>query len=130
MLKKILLSAAVITFGLTGQAAYAQQGQFQRIELEKVELPGTQYNVVLVLADIPAGFTVDRHTHPGVEAGYVLQGDGDFIVEGQPDRHLKTGDHFKIGGPTPHIFRAGPATKILVTYVVDKTKPLASPAPK
>jgi quercetin dioxygenase-like cupin family protein len=125
---KNALAAAVLVVGLTGQAAYAQQ--FQRTELEKIELPGTQYNVVLVLVDIPAGFTVDRHTHPGVETGYILQGEADFLIEGQPDRRLKTGDHFNIGGPIPHSVRAGPATKVLVTYIVDKTKPLASPAPK
>jgi quercetin dioxygenase-like cupin family protein len=129
MFKKTFLAAAVLTFGLTGQAAYAQQGQFQRIELEKVELPGTQYNVVLMIVDIPAGFNVDRHSHPGVEAGYVLQGEAVLFVEGQPDKPLKTGDHFNIAG-LPHSVRSGPATKVLVTYVVDKTKPMASPAPK
>ena len=130
MFKKTVLAAAILTFGLTGQAGYAQQAQFQRTELEKIDLPGTQYNVVLVLVDVPAGFTVDRHTHPGVETGYILQGEADFIAEGQPDRRLKTGDHFKLGEAIPHIVRAGPATKILVTYIVDKNKPLASPAPR
>ena len=76
-----------------------------------------------------AGFTVDRHTHPGVETGYILQGEADFMVEGQPDKRLKAGDHFNIAG-LPHSVRAGPATKVVVTYVVDKTKPLASPAPR
>jgi quercetin dioxygenase-like cupin family protein len=127
MFKRTFLAAAILTFGLTGQAAYAQQ--FQRTELEKVDLPGTQYNVVLMLVDIPAGFTVDRHTHPGVEAGYVLQGEAVLSVEGQPDKPLKAGDHFNIAG-LPHSVRAGPASKVLVTYIVDKTKPLASPAPR
>jgi quercetin dioxygenase-like cupin family protein len=114
--KIIFLCAAVVMLGLTGQAANGQQAQFQRIELEKIDLPGTQYNVVLVVADIPASVTVDGHTHPGIETGYVLQGEADFLVEGQPDRRLKTGDHFKIGGEaTPHSVRAGPATKILIT---------------
>ena len=127
MFKRTFLAAAILTLGLTAQAAYAQQ--FQRTELEKVDLPGTQYSVVLVLVDIPAGFTVDRHTHPGVETGYVLQGEADFMVEGRPDKRLKAGDHFNIAG-LPHSVRAGPATKVVVTYVVDKTKPLASPAPE
>jgi quercetin dioxygenase-like cupin family protein len=129
MFKQTFLAAAILTFGLAGQAAYAQQAQLQRTELEKVDLPGTQYNVVLMLVDIPAGFVVDRHTHPGVETGYVLQGEADFMVEGQPDKRLKAGDHFNIAG-LPHSVRAGPATKVLVTYIVDKTKPLASPAPR
>ena len=129
MFKQTFLAAAILTFGLAGQAAYAQQAQLQRTELEKVDLPGTQYNVVLMLVDIPAGFVVDRHTHPGVETGYVLQGEAVLSVEGQPDKPLKTGDHFNIAG-LPHSVRSGPATKVLVTYVVDKTKPIASPAPK
>ena len=36
MFKQTFLAAAILTFGLAGQAAYAQQAQLQRTELEKV----------------------------------------------------------------------------------------------
>lgn len=129
MSQRIFLCVAAVMFGLAGHMSYAQQAQFQRTELEKIDLPGTQFSVVLMLVDIPAGFTVDRHTHPGVEAGYIMQGEADFMVDGQPDRHVKTGDHFTIAG-NAHSVHATQPTKVLVTYVVDKSKPLASPAPK
>jgi quercetin dioxygenase-like cupin family protein len=129
MFSNRVLACAILAMGLTIDAAFAQT-EFQRKELERIDVPGTQYNAVLVLVDVPGGFTVDRHTHPGIETAYILQGEVDVFVEGQPDRHLKVGETFKLGEGIPHIVRAGPPTRIPVTYVVDKNKPLASPAPK
>src|SRR5262245_22350911 len=103
MWTKVLLCTALLAFSLTGQqAAHAQQPQFKRTELQKVAVPGTKYNAVLVLVEVPANFTVDRHTHPGIETGMVLEGEADFIIEGRPDRRMKAGDHFEIGEATPH----------------------------
>jgi quercetin dioxygenase-like cupin family protein len=91
-------------------------------------MPG--YVTVLVEAEIEAGVTVARHTHPGIESAYVLEGGFELPIEGQPTRTLKAGDAFQVPPVTPHAGgRPGSAkTRILVTYVVEKGKPLASPA--
>jgi quercetin dioxygenase-like cupin family protein len=85
---------------------------------------------VLVEATIEAGVKVGRHTHPGVESAFVLEGGFKLPIQGQPTKSLKAGDGFQIPPETPHAGgEAGSAkSRILITYVVEKGKPLASPA--
>ena len=88
------------------------------------------YTTLLVEAIIEPGVTVARHTHPGVESAYVLEGGFELPIQGQATRMIKKGDGFHIPPETPHAGgKAGDAKSvILVTYVVEKGKPLASPA--
>ena len=65
---------------------------------------------------------VPRHTHPGIESSYVLEGGFELPIQGQPIRMLKAGDGFQIPPETPH---AGgkpgdKKTRIAITYVVEK----------
>jgi quercetin dioxygenase-like cupin family protein len=91
-------------------------------------MPG--YVTLLVEAEIEAGVAVGRHTHPGVESAYALEGGFELPIEGQPTRTLKPGDGFQIPPATPHAGGTPGSAKsrILITYVVEKGKPLASPA--
>src|SRR5665811_1469577 len=52
--------------------------------------------------EIDAGVTIGRHTHPGIESSYVLEGGFELPVQGQPTRMLKAGDGFQIPVETPH----------------------------
>lgn len=98
--------------------------------LSQMEGPAPGYVTLLVEAEIEAGVAVARHTHPGVESAYVLEGGFELPVEGQQTRTLKPGDGFQIPPATPHAGgKPGTAkSRILITYVVEKGKPLASPA--
>jgi quercetin dioxygenase-like cupin family protein len=92
-------------------------------------MPG--YTTINMQVEIDAGVTVPRHTHPGIESSYVLEGGFELPIQGQPTRMLKAGDGFQIPPETPH---AGgkpgdKKSKIQITYVVEKGKPLVSPAP-
>jgi quercetin dioxygenase-like cupin family protein len=92
-------------------------------------MPGTNYETVIGLAEIAPNVSVGRHTHPGPESGYVLEGDLTLLVEGQPPLALKAGDSYKVPPVASHDARAGDKrAKVLVTYVVEKGKPLASSA--
>jgi quercetin dioxygenase-like cupin family protein len=129
MRKLVLVGLGVVALGVAGAAA--QQEALKRTPLQKVEFPSDPWVTQTMLVEIAAGATVPRHTHPGIEVTYVMEGEGDLMVQGQPDRHLKAGDSFNVPAGVPHSARntgSGPE-KLLVTYVVDKTKPLASPAP-
>jgi quercetin dioxygenase-like cupin family protein len=86
MIKKILLGLTVVAFA---GAAFAQG--IKRTPLQKAEFPDG-YNTVSGIAEIPVGGSAGRHTHPGVEMGYLLEGEADLLVEGKPDQHLKAGD--------------------------------------
>jgi quercetin dioxygenase-like cupin family protein len=129
MIKKILLGLTVVAFVCAG-AAVAQQGGIKRTPLQKVEFPDG-YNTVSGIAEIGPGGSAGRHTHPGIETGYLLEGEADLIVEGKPDLHLKAGDSYSIPAGVVHDAKVhgDKALKVLAVYVVDKTKPLASPAP-
>ena len=85
---------------------------------------------MLVEAEIAAGVAVGRHTHPGIESAYVLEGGFELPIQGMETRMLKAGDAFQVPPNTPHAGgKAGTAkTRVLITYVVEKGKPLASPA--
>lgn len=98
--------------------------------LSQTDGPTPGYVTVLVEAVIDAGVPVGRHTHPGVESAFVLEGGFELPIEGQATRMLKAGDGFQIPPNTPHAGgKAGTAkTRVLITYVVEKGKPLASPA--
>jgi quercetin dioxygenase-like cupin family protein len=129
MIRNFLLGLTVVAFACAG-VALAQQGGIKRTPLQKAEFPDG-YNTVSGIAEIPAGGNAGRHTHPGVEMGYLLEGEADLIVEGKPDQHLKAGDSYSIPAGTVHDAKVhgDKALKVLGVYVVDKTRPLASPAP-
>jgi quercetin dioxygenase-like cupin family protein len=101
--------------------------------LSQIDGPAAGYVTVLVEATLEPGVTVGRHTHPGIESAYVLEAPTsgfELPVQGQQTRIVKVGDGFQIPPETPH---AGGKpvtgkTRILITYVVEKGKPLASPA--
>jgi len=104
---------------------------FTRKILSQMDGPMPGYVTLVVEVSIDAGTLVPRHTHPGIESGYIVSGGIDLPVQGQPTRALKPGDGFQIPVETPHAgAKNGDAKTVVVsTYVVEKGKPLASPAP-
>ena len=98
--------------------------------LSQFDGPVPGYVTMSVEAEIEAGATVARHTHPGIESGYVIEGGLELPIDGQPTRALKPGDAFLVPAGTPHAGgKSGDKkTRIALTYVVEKDKPLASPA--
>lgn len=99
--------------------------------LSQTEGPAPGYVTVLVEAEIEAGVTVGRHTHPGIESAYVVEASNfELPIEGQTTRMLKTGDAFQVPANTPHAGGKPTTSKsrLIITYVVEKGKPLASPA--
>jgi quercetin dioxygenase-like cupin family protein len=128
MIKKLMLGLAIVAFGFAG-VAMAQQSGIKRTPLQKVDFPDG-YNVITAIAEVPAGGSSGRHTHPGVETGYVLEGELELDIDGKPPAKLKAGDSYQIPAGAIHDAKAGDKPfKVLGIYIVDKTKPLATPAP-
>ena len=130
MRKTLLIGLAVVTAVAATSIAMAQQGGIKRTPLQKVEFP-KGYNTITGIAEIQPGGTAGRHTHPGIETGYILEGEADLVIDGQPDKHLKAGDSYAIPAGVVHDAKVhgDKALKVLGIYIVDKTKPLATPAP-
>jgi quercetin dioxygenase-like cupin family protein len=97
--------------------------------LSQTDGPMPGYVTIIVEAEIEAGVVVGRHTHPGIESGYVIEGGFELPIEGQPAKVLKPGDGFQVPANTPHAGgKSGDKlTRLTSTYVVEKGKPLASP---
>jgi quercetin dioxygenase-like cupin family protein len=111
-------------------AVAAQQPAFKRTVLQQADLSMPGREVVQAVADFDPMATPGRHTHPGEEIGYVLE--GTFLVEqdGKAPVTLKAGGTFLIPAGTIHnaTNTGAGAGKILATYIVEKGKPLATPA--
>lgn len=107
----------------------AQQPGFKRVELQRKDLAGiTGREVVQARAEFDPGASIGKHTHPGEEFGYILEGTLEFEVAGRPNAKVKAGETFFIPPETIHAAKnvgGGPA-KVLATYVVEKGKPLAT----
>ena len=92
-------------------------------------MPGTNYETVIGIAEIAPGVNIGRHTHPGAESGYLLDGDMTLIVANQPDKPLKAGESYQVPVGAVHDARSGEkGARVIATYVVEKGKPLAAPA--
>ena len=98
--------------------------------LAQMDGPVPGYVTINAEVEIEPGVLVARHTHPGIESGYLLEGGIDLPIQGQPTRTLKPGDGFQVPAETPHAGakNGDKKTVLAVTYVVEKGKPLASPA--
>ena len=113
----------------SAQTAPAATPGVTRKILSQLDGPAPGYTTVLAEATIEAGVSVARHTHPGIESAYVLEGGLEVPIQGQETRVVKAGEGFQVPPETPHAGGkpAEARTRILVTYVVEKGKPLASP---
>ncbi|HSU44725.1 MAG TPA: cupin domain-containing protein [Casimicrobiaceae bacterium] len=125
---------AVVTLALS-LPVLAQQGSaaapIKRTLLQKVDVPGSSnYETVTGVAEIAPNVNIGRHTHPGAETGYVIEGTMTLLVEGKPPLTLNAGDSYQIPVNAVHDARSGDKTvKVLAVYIVEKGKPLASSAP-
>jgi len=111
--------------------APASAQEFKRSVLQRADVPqGAAYETVLGTAEIPPKGTTGRHTHPGVELLVVIQGEMDVLIEGEAPKRLKAGDSLAIpSGKVHDVHTMGEVpAKVVVTWMVEKGKPIASPA--
>jgi quercetin dioxygenase-like cupin family protein len=138
MLMKILVAAALATLAMADVGVAQQQlptmtqqtATIKRTPLQKFDVPGTNYETVIGMAEIVPNVIIGRHTHPGPESGFMLEGEMELLVEGQPARTVKAGESYQVPPGAIHDAKTGAnGAKVIATYVVERGKPLASPAP-
>jgi quercetin dioxygenase-like cupin family protein len=121
-------ASGFLATGAEAQNAAATPG-LKRTILKQTDGPVAGYVVVDVRVDIEPNATIARHTHPGVESSYVVEGGLELTVDGEGTSTYAAGEGFQVPTAVPHSGKNGPAkTVISVTFVVEKGKPLASPA--
>ncbi|ACL59329.1 cupin domain-containing protein [Methylobacterium nodulans] len=123
-------TAGFLATDASAQSPPSPTSGVRRKVLSQVEGPTPGYVTIIVEAEVDPGVLVARHTHPGVESGYILDGAIEIPIEGQATRTYKAGEAFQVPPNTPHAgARNGDRTlRFTSTYIVEKDKPLASPA--
>jgi quercetin dioxygenase-like cupin family protein len=94
-----------------------------------VSVPGRE--AVVARVEVAPGAKAGRHTHPGDEISYVIEGTAQLLIDGQAPRTVKAGESFIIPAGVVHDAHndSDAPIKLVGVYVVEKGKPLASPAP-
>jgi quercetin dioxygenase-like cupin family protein len=110
--------------------APAAPAGFKRTELQKHDLSVAGREAITARGEFQPGAAVPRHTHPGEEVGYVVEGELTVEIDGQPPKAVKAGEAFFIPAGTVHAGKntGKGTTTVLSTYVTEKGKPLATPA--
>jgi len=125
----IALAALVVAIGLALYAAQVQQPGIKRTDLLRQDLSVPGREIVQVRVDFAPGVEFGKHSHPGEEIAYVLEGSLEYQVEGKPPVTLKAGDVLFVPARAIHSAKnvgRGNAAE-LATYVVEKGKPLVVP---
>ena len=124
------VAATLVLALLCAGTLNAQQPGFKRTVVQKQDLSVSGREVVQAVAELPPGVAAGRHTHPGEEVGYLMEGTLTLMVEGKPPVIVKAGESFFVPAGVVHDGKneGGATAKVLATYIVEKGKPLASPA--
>lgn len=135
MLKRITLVAAFVSLVAAGFLMAQQPANtppmapIKRTLLQKADVPGTNLEIIYATVEIIPGFKAGRHSHPGVVMAQVVDGEFWIQFDGQPEQVLRTGESLTL--PDRAVHNEGSTDKPLklnVVYVVEKGKPLVSPA--
>jgi quercetin dioxygenase-like cupin family protein len=121
----IALAALIAASTLTPHAAPTQQG-IKRTDLQQHDLSIPGREVVQVLVEFAPGVSFPRHSHPGEEIVYVVEGTLEYQLDGEPPVTLKAGEALFIPYGEVHAVRnvgSGSAAE-LATYIVETGKPL------
>ena len=120
----IMVVAMIVGSGLALYAA--QQPGIKRTDLLRHDLSVPGREIVQVRVDFAPGVAFGKHSHPGEEIAYVLEGSLEYQLEGKSPVTLKAGEALFIPAGTIHTAKnvgKGNGAE-LATYIVEKGKPL------
>ena len=128
-----LLTAGLVLVGFVAAASglWAQNPGIKRtvVYTGDVSVPGREARIASV--ELAPGASAGHHTHPGDEITYVMEGQGELLIDGQPPLKFKAGDGFVVKAGLKHDARntGTQPLKLAAIYVVEKGKPTATPVP-
>jgi quercetin dioxygenase-like cupin family protein len=122
----VAVAVLIVGSGLAWHQAQAQQAGVRRTDLQRHDLSVPGREVIQVRVDLDPGVEFGRHSHPGEEIVYVLEGSLQYAIDGKPPVTLKAGGVLFIPAGTVHAAKnvgSGNGSE-LATYLVEKGKPL------
>jgi quercetin dioxygenase-like cupin family protein len=130
---KTALACALVIVTLTSAGVMmAQNPGLTRTIVAKADVSVPNREAVIARVEVAPGGVAGWHTHPGDEISYITDGEATLMIAGQPPRKVAAGQGFVIPAGVVHNARNDSATavRLVGVYVVEKGKPLASPAPE
>ena len=115
----------IVGSSLALHAPKQQQG-VTRTNLQRHDLSVPGREVIQVRVDIAPGVVFPRHSHPGEEIVYAIEGSLEYRLDSKPPVTLKPGQVLFIPAGAVHAVRnvgRGNGAE-LATYLVEKGKPL------
>ena len=123
---RMMVAVLIAGSGLALHVTHAQQPGIKRTDALRHDLSVAGREVIQVRVDFEPGVAFGKHSHPGAEVAYVLEGTLEYQLEGEPPVTLKAGEALFIPAGTIHAAKnvgTGNAAE-LATYIVEKGKPL------
>ena len=126
-LRTVIVGAVVLA---AAGVIVAQTPALTRTMVTKADVSVPGREAVVARVEIAPGGVAGWHTHPGDEISYIMEGSATLMLAGQPPRQVSAGEGFVIPAGVVHNAKNDGAspTKLVGVYVVEKGKPLASPA--
>jgi quercetin dioxygenase-like cupin family protein len=124
--RMIVVAMVIAGSGLALHVTHAQQPGIKRTDALRHDLSVAGREVIQVRVDFEPGVAFGKHSHPGAEVAYVLEGMLEYQLENEPPVTLKVGEALFIPAGTIHAAKnvgTGNAAE-LATYIVEKGKPL------
>ena len=124
--RMMVLAMLITGSGLTALVTNAQQPGITRSDIVRHDLGVAEREVIQVRVDFAQRVAFGRHSHPGAEVAYVLEGTLEYQFEGESPVTLNAGEALFIPAGTIHAAKnVGPGNAAeLATYIVEKGKPL------
>ena len=95
-MKPVFRAAAACAVWRPSASILAQAPGIQRTVVYKADVSVPGREAVIARVELAPGASAGRHTHFGDEITYVMEGEAEIIIEGQPNRKVKAGDGFVI----------------------------------
>jgi quercetin dioxygenase-like cupin family protein len=124
--RMMVVAMLIAGSSLAALVTNAQQPGITRSDVVRHDLGVAGREVIQVRVDFAKGVAFGRHSHPGAEVAYVLEGTLEYQFEGESPVTLKAGEALFIPAGTIHAAKnvgTGNAAE-LATYIVEKGKPL------
>jgi len=124
--RMMVVAMLIAGSSLAALVTNAQQPGITRSDVVRHDLAVAGREVIQVRVDFAKGVAFGRHSHPGAEVAYVLEGTLEYQFEGESPVTLKAGEDLFIPAGTIHAAKnvgTGNAAE-LATYIVEKGKPL------
>ena len=107
-------------------AARVPQPGLRRTDLQRHDLSAPGHEMIQTRVDFDPGVLAPRHSHPGEEIVYALDGLLEYQLDGEPPVTIEAGEVVFIPAGTIHAVKnvgSGNGAE-LATYIVEKGKPL------